>query len=1201
MKGIGRSSVVAGSIVFVLRLWVTPPAHASLVEVPVFGPEPFVRDTGAPQSAVRDFTVPIAAQSYVLQVQNGSVDQADLIASAVIKVNGTTIFKQNDFNQHTYYLESPVSLGIQNQLDIQLNSIPSSYVTITVVGYYPLEDMDDDGDGLTENEGDCDDADAAVHPGAAETCDGVDNDCDGAVDEDLASTFHLDADGDTHGDPTQAIDACTQPAGYVASATDCNDADAAIYPGAAEVCDGTDNDCDVDTLDGVGETPPSNTIQAGVCAGTLQACSAGSWVDDYAGVTGYEIDEATCDALDNDCDDLLDEGLTATFFQDADGDGYGLSTVTTEACTVPAGFADLAGDCDDGDALVSPDAEEVCSNGLDDNCSGTSDEGCSAVEPLPAGSFGKQYEDLVPADATVDAYDPDRFSVVTGLVQDRDGLPLAGVTVTIHALPRYGSVLTDVDGRFSLPLDGGTTFTMVYEKAGLLTSHRQVYVPWNDIAIAETLQMLTMDPLATPVTFDGDPQTVVTHASTSVADEFGSRSTTLVFTGDNRAWVTNPDGSEVEVSTITARATEYDTPESMPAKLPPTSAYTYCTELSVDEGENVRFDQPVTMYVDNFLGFDVGEIVPVGYYDRERAVWVPSDNGVVVKLLDTDSDGVVDALDSTGDDLADDLDGDSVFTDEVIGLENSVLYAVNSTYWRAEVTHFTPWDHNWPYGPPVGAIPPNPVAPASAQPQATPPLASQTNPTTCMNSFVEPLARAFHEDIPIPGTDVALHYSSSRVPGRKTLITVPASGETIPPNLQSILVKVEVAGRQLSASLAAAPNQKAELAWDGLDVFGRSVLGATKARVRTGFVYEAVYYSALDDFARAFARAGDSATGIVSRDLVVIWKDSVISLASPYLGDGTLGKGWTLTPHHQTAPGQSLLFKGDGSLSGSASSMLMQTMAGSGQIGHSGDGALATEAELIYPWGVALGAEGNLWFIELGGSRIRKVDSGGIITTVAGTGQNGYNGDGILATDAHLHYPRGIAVDAAGNLYIAEQYNQRVRKVDPSGIITTVAGTGVQGYNGDGISATEALLSQPLGVAVDAAGNLYIVDGFGYRIRKVDPSGTITTVAGTGISGTGADGIPAVESRIGGLMSVAVDVAGNLYFTAGQRVRKVDPSGIITTVAGMNQMGYNGGLQRRRNSGYFGYPFRPNGCCSGCDRKSVHRRPIQSANSQGRP
>ncbi len=145
------------------------------------------------------------------------------------------------------------------------------------------------------------------------------------------------------------------------------------------------------------------------------------------------------------------------------------------------------------------------------------------------------------------------------------------------------------------------------------------------------------------MTFDGNPQTILTHRSTPTTDSFGTRSLTMVFTGDNRAWVKDAQGIEQPLTNITVRATEYPTPESMPAKLPPTSAFTYCAELAVDGAKSVRFEKPVVVYVDNFLGFNVGEIVPVGYYDRDRAVWVPQNNGQVVRLLDTNGDGIVDA------------------------------------------------------------------------------------------------------------------------------------------------------------------------------------------------------------------------------------------------------------------------------------------------------------------------------------------------------------------------------------------------------------------------------------------------------------------------------------------------------------------------------------------------------------------------------
>ncbi|MCP3947835.1 carboxypeptidase regulatory-like domain-containing protein, partial [Herbaspirillum sp.] len=165
--------------------------------------------------------------------------------------------------------------------------------------------------------------------------------------------------------------------------------------------------------------------------------------------------------------------------------------------------------------------------------------------PLPEYSFGKTYEDLVPDDASIEEYDSGRFSVITGQAEDSDGSPLADVSVTVLGHPEYGTVLTDSEGRFSIPAEGGSVMTVVYRKQGLLTSHRQVYVPWNDIAVVKNIVMISEDTGSTTVVFDGNPDTVVTHSSSETDDEFGKRSCTMVFTGDNRAFMTDGNGNDI--------------------------------------------------------------------------------------------------------------------------------------------------------------------------------------------------------------------------------------------------------------------------------------------------------------------------------------------------------------------------------------------------------------------------------------------------------------------------------------------------------------------------------------------------------------------------------------------------------------------------------------------------------------------------------
>ena len=190
--------------------------------------------------------------------------------------------------------------------------------------------------------------------------------------------------------------------------------------------------------------------------------------------------------------------------------------------------------------------------------------------------------------------------------------------------------------------------------------------------------------------------------------------------------------------------------------------------------------------------------------------------------------------------------------------------------------------------------------------------------------------------------------------------------------------------------------------------------------------------------------------------------------------------------------------------------------------------ATATTYPLLLVNAVATDPAGNT-FISSGLNCVFKLDSAGNLTRVAGTGKAGYSGDGGPAVNAQLDSPQGLALDLAGNLYIADQYNQRVRMVSPNGVIATVAGTGVAGYLGDSGPATSAQLNSPQGVAVDSAGNLYIADSGNQRIRRVSANGTITTAAGTGSAGYSGDSGLATSAQLCNPLGVAVDATGNLY------------------------------------------------------------------------
>ena len=238
------------------------------------------------------------------------------------------------------------------------------------------------------------------------------------------------------------------------------------------------------------------------------------------------------------------------------------------------------------------------------------------------------------------------------------------------------------------------------------------------------------------------------------------------------------------------------------------------------------------------------------------------------------------------------------------------------------------------------------------------------------------------------------------------------------------------------------------------------------------------------------------------------------------------------------------------------------TVAGTGTVGYNGDGGAAVSAQLNNPWGIAVDSVGNLYIADSLNHRVRKVNPSGIITTVAGSGERGFAGDGGMATSAKLDHPHDVAVDSAGNLYVADTYNFRIRKVDNSGTITTVAGNGSEGFGGDGGAAISAELDYPVNIAVDSSGNLYIIvrdlKDTRCNIRKVSTSGIISTVAGSDTEGFSGDGGAAISAELSQTWGVGVDSSGNLYIAdyGNDRIRKVSTSGIISTVVG----GGTGGL-----------------------------------------
>lgn len=275
----------------------------------------------------------------------------------------------------------------------------------------------------------------------------------------------------------------------------------------------------------------------------------------------------------------------------------------------------------------------------------------------------------------------------------------------------------------------------------------------------------------------------------------------------------------------------------------------------------------------------------------------------------------------------------------------------------------------------------------------------------------------------------------------------------------------------------------------------------------------------------------------------------------------------------------------------------LKTVVGSGASGFSGDGGPAIKAQLQLPSGLTFDSQGNLYIADRANHRVRKVNRKGIISTVAGNGTAGFSGDGGPATQASLKLPSGVVVDKQGNLYISDRSNNRIRKVNTKGIIQTFAGNGKDGYHGDNMPALKATLDKPFGLALDKHNNLYIADRGNNRIRKVDSSGLISTVAGDGGFYFIGDNGPAYRASIAGPTGVTVDDNGNIYIAdrSNNRIRMVDKQGLIRTIMGTGHQEYNGDSELGRETNLhlpFGVALDKNGDLLVIDRSHYRIRKL---------
>ncbi|HWN66804.1 MAG TPA: RHS repeat-associated core domain-containing protein [Haliangium sp.] len=676
-------------------------------------------------------------------------------------------------------------------------------------------------------------------------------------------------------------------------------------------------------------------------------------------------------------------------------------------------------------------------------------------------------------------------------------------------------------------------------------------------------------------------------------DADGARQATLVFAAGTQATAILPDGSEVVLDTAHVRATEYTVGprghEAMPGTLPATSGYTYAVELSVDEADalgasSVIFDRPVGFYLENFLEFPVGTTVPLGYYDRARAAWIPAESGVVLGIV-----GVAGGL------AAIDLDGDGVAEDDealaTAGIpaeeraELASLYEPGQTLWRVSIPHFTPWDCNWPFGPPDDAIFPD--GDFIHDPDRDVPCERGGSIIQCERQSLSQL-------VDVPGTHVVLAYHGHRTRGwdADRDLALHLTGASVPASMAGVVVEAEIAGQRTTQDLDPASDLRTTISWNGRDGYGRLLQGVQIARVRLGYAYQGSYRQA----ARFAGQGGARITGNRASEQVTLWTEATALIGTWDATPQGLG-GFGIASHHAYDPESGTLFLGDGTQRSArnVAPILVQVtdipLTGTSfvtSVAMAADGTLyagssSGQIHRVPPGGppssllsigsgihdMVVAPDGTLYVADVGRDRIWAVAPGGMARVVAGGGTDAFlvpGGAARPATEVALDRPTGLALAPDGGLYIADHGHSAVRHVDAAGMLTTMEGVwdpwdvelgpdgslyvaqryerAVRRVHPDG--RIEVVLDDdagivPASISVRSDGALLVADSATASVLRVDTDGTRAVMAGGG-SRTPAHGEISTSVAIPNLARTAIDAEGKLLFSDGRRVYRVMPS-----------------------------------------------------------
>jgi RHS repeat-associated protein len=795
-------------------------------------------------------------------------------------------------------------------------------------------------------------------------------------------------------------------------------------------------------------------------------------------------------------------------------------------------------------------------------------------------------------EAVSGAIKPYRAAVMRGWVRDEVGMPLPDVLVRVLNHPEYGYTYSRADGGYDMLVNGGGDVVLDFQKTGYMRAQRSAPTVWKDWKVLEDIHLVPFDAASTQVFFgSGSGQQV--HRATTVTDGDGTRTSTLIIPAGTEASLRRLDGSVVIAPSLRLRATEYTVgeygPKRMPATLPETSGYTYAVELSADEAvmagaRTIEFDQPVSLYLENYLQMPIGEIIPVGYYDHVYGSWLPEDNGRVIRVLDIA--GGVATLDVDGSGLpANSAALAALGIDMAERTRLASIYSAGQELWRTPLSHFTSIDLNWPYVPVEPSPEPpsdpnlddNPPTPPDENPgtdqEANPPISPDNNPDdsdkdeedpTCeKGSVIECENARLREYIPIAGTPLSLAYQSARMPGGSfstMRARVKLTPDTVPPTVRYITADIMVGGNiYLSIINPPLPNQSFDFTYDGSDPYGRSLQGTARFTVTISYIYDPIYTPAIprDLLVQAWAgltgveSTGARAWGNRSYKRSRTWSspgtvvaDAQYRRRGVWDARGLQNGGWSFSEHHVYDPERRIVLKGDGSM-------------------RSADVPASTDIALTFPYaperdGQVVGPDASVWRVWRGSHGGVRGPEAALRTTISRALPGGplellvescpadplninFCAPGFTPTFDVNENEFVYVADEVGDFYFAggrslfklETATRTVRLVRDSG------------------ASNEPCVYKHLRIHER---RMYYSCQEG-SIGMVWPNGSATTLARGGIEE--GDNIPVLGANLFNPQSIDVDAHGNVLYveSAQPRLRRLGVDGRIRTIAGNGAIG----------------------------------------------